>query len=1279
MYRKSLIYILIVAFTATSIILPQKSYAAPLLGLPEPGKMVSLSTPFAPAMIKGLTVSKTNPFQFDFIVDVGQDRLQGEALKAEGDKLIKYFLASLAIPEKDWWVNLSPYEKDKTAPEALSQTDMGRDLLAQDYILKQITASLIYPEKELGKTFWDRVYAKSQELYGNTQIPVNTFNKVWITADQAEVFEHHQTAFVTKAHLKVMLEEDYLASQKHNVETRFIASQTTNKTTQNIIREIIIPELEKEVNEGKNFANLRQIFNALILASWYKNNLKTALLTQVYADKSTVKGIDLDDKTIKEQIYNRYLQAYKKGVFNFVKEDTQNNQITPRKYFSGGVNPGMAANPDMTSDVRQFNEAMSASKDRLVNINAAMNSNNLKQMEERIAELTKALDSFLDENTLSQVSQERKERIIKERSDLIQQLEAFKRTKNDAAMISKQLTDENKSVSFELADKRSEFKLLLGKLTSRIEFEWGHYRINGGEWVKYSEDNPRLFPRKNVAFKLENRDGKYVVIFDYVNPFTDEYDPVEITRVAGFVVLRMSSNDRAMANKTNPISGPLKTFEEIVAELRVQAEPFLNDEYVKNNYKFWDAKAYADLKGRVIKTVERRNSNISVKWVYKNDLYRPSLESVYADYDGLPEQKERFQDLAVKETYFKQILINGKFILSADEKDKERTNYMLYLAVELGLISVPTDDAMTTPQTNYVETTDEIKEVLKNWQTAVRVFNTNNYLDRHKDVPDGDIVLFYAGDKNNPQGILLATWISDKQRWNIDIVEANKGDRSNVGRLLVEGFVNEYGQDLIGIQPIRMDGGKVEVWIRVLRSLGFRGSGFDFMHYPDKAMNAASSRGVEQREFSRSNLQGLRTSVNRLDDRVFRLSLEIEYLEKLRNSYRRAFLLLTQVEDPKDRSYEFEKLVEGPAVVLEAGGEYHLARKGPLHMGDETKKLMKAVSRRAKRENAYTNEAWQKAINEVSASLNADLQHAIDGKKVVKESIGGRLEVERGLLDKINGARRSINNKDNVREIKYMEEFLSNLNVMFQRLAPMYKDKKDAKVFYLTDIFTLSSFRIKNINTKIFGNYLVNLANEMSKNEAMHEIMLAFKDFLATQQTTLSIDKGLLLNIEEAKELKSLFVGFILQRLTSAVEGYEKILASFNNGHRQYVLESIDYDIDLLKRNVTILLEDKYIEEGQRNQLKTLLSRLDALTWNAPTLRGMDLAMNTTDQYGGIDLKATADNTLVKKDLENGVQMDIDPAMIERFKRDGIESLTPVIFNITPIANIWQTIGLTPP
>ena len=342
MLRKPLIYILIISFSFTMVITP-KAFAEPLLSLPEPGKMINLSMVYHPAIIKGMTVNKSNPFLFDFIVDPGQDNLTEVALKQEGNKLIKYFLAALTVPAKDLWVNLSPYEKNRTINNALGQTDMGRDLLAQDYILKQITASLIYPEKDLGKTFWDKVYKKKQETFGNIQVPVNTFNKVWIMADQSEVYEHGQTAYVTKSHLKVMLEEDYLATHKH------AAVVDVKSSSSAVIREVILPELEKEINEGKNFAALRQIFNSIILAGWYKNNLKDSLLTQAYANKSTVQGIDLADKTIKTQIYERYLQAYKKGVFNYVKEGVGSE--IPKKYFSGGIDGAMAGNPKIITNI----------------------------------------------------------------------------------------------------------------------------------------------------------------------------------------------------------------------------------------------------------------------------------------------------------------------------------------------------------------------------------------------------------------------------------------------------------------------------------------------------------------------------------------------------------------------------------------------------------------------------------------------------------------------------------------------------------------------------------------------------------------------------------------------------------------------------------------------------------------------------------------------------------------------------------------------------------------
>ena len=128
--------------------------------------------------------------------------------------MVGYFLASLTVPEDQIWVNLSPYEQERMIAEGLGQTEMGRDLLAQDYMLKQITASLGYPESDLGAKFWVTVYRLAQEKLGTTNIPIKTFNKVWIVPRKAAVYEHENSVFVVSRDLKVMLEEDYLALQK---------------------------------------------------------------------------------------------------------------------------------------------------------------------------------------------------------------------------------------------------------------------------------------------------------------------------------------------------------------------------------------------------------------------------------------------------------------------------------------------------------------------------------------------------------------------------------------------------------------------------------------------------------------------------------------------------------------------------------------------------------------------------------------------------------------------------------------------------------------------------------------------------------------------------------------------------------------------------------------------------------------------------------------------------------------------------------------------------------
>ena len=266
---------------------------------------------------------------------------------------------------------------------------MGRDTLAQDYVLKVLTATLMYPESETGEQFWDSVYEKLDEQ--NT-VDVDTFNKVWIVPDIARVYENNGTAVLLESRLKVMHQNDLLAREKgsdperggveprrhegHEVgedlglgedgkgrsfrqdlqdiqdlelgkergggsDPKRGSNRTTSETTSEIFKDLIIPAIEDEVNHGESFAKLRQIYSASILAAWYKKRLHESLLNRAYSGSKTVNGIDIDDPESKQRIYDDYVSSFEEGIFNYIAEeyDPEADSYSERHYVAGGVHP----------------------------------------------------------------------------------------------------------------------------------------------------------------------------------------------------------------------------------------------------------------------------------------------------------------------------------------------------------------------------------------------------------------------------------------------------------------------------------------------------------------------------------------------------------------------------------------------------------------------------------------------------------------------------------------------------------------------------------------------------------------------------------------------------------------------------------------------------------------------------------------------------------------------------------------------------------------------------
>ncbi|MBF0533350.1 MAG: hypothetical protein HQL23_09720 [Candidatus Omnitrophica bacterium] len=330
-FRKAICSILVLAFLLHSSFGFGQLTGAGLLTPPR--QMLNLSSAYTPVILKGMVINPRDPLQFDFIMDTGTGRAAGERLRREADKSIKYFLASLTVPEDELWVNLSPVEKDRIIPPGLNKTIMGRDLLAEDYVLKQLTSSLHHPENAVGKQLWQKIYALAEKELGSRDAAVKTLNRVWIIPEKAQIWENAGKAIILNSRLKVMMEKDYL----NPTGTKPGKGTFDEKITQ-IYRDILIPAIEKEVNAGQNFATLRQIYAAMILASWYKIRLKESLLAKAYADQNKVAGIEFFDGIDKDAVYAKYLQSARDGVFHLIRDESAQNseEINTRKYVSGG-------------------------------------------------------------------------------------------------------------------------------------------------------------------------------------------------------------------------------------------------------------------------------------------------------------------------------------------------------------------------------------------------------------------------------------------------------------------------------------------------------------------------------------------------------------------------------------------------------------------------------------------------------------------------------------------------------------------------------------------------------------------------------------------------------------------------------------------------------------------------------------------------------------------------------------------------------------------------------
>jgi len=252
---------------------------------------------------------------------------------------LKFFYTGLAIPNESFWVNLRPDSADKIIDDYLAMTDVGKILLEADLELKKDLARATFPSTSEGKEYWNKIYNKIEEVYGydsgNVSTSINA--RIWITPGEVIVCEDQNSAYIYKAALNVSTEAAYL-SNKQAQKSEDNRALLINDYSSKLMQELILPKISKEVNTGKKYAALRQVYYSLILAQWFKRKFYGAGGLYPYLiDRRNLTGLTSDKRWTKDTYFKEYKKSLKEKEYDLQVQVFNLMGRSVRTYSTGGV------------------------------------------------------------------------------------------------------------------------------------------------------------------------------------------------------------------------------------------------------------------------------------------------------------------------------------------------------------------------------------------------------------------------------------------------------------------------------------------------------------------------------------------------------------------------------------------------------------------------------------------------------------------------------------------------------------------------------------------------------------------------------------------------------------------------------------------------------------------------------------------------------------------------------------------------------------------------------
>ncbi|MET9517618.1 hypothetical protein [Streptomyces sp. NPDC002994] len=272
-----------------------------------------------------------------------EDRTPGWGGKAKAQMISDAFFTWLALDPSKFWVNLNPDQPDKIMDAKFGKTDAGRVLLEADLEMKRDYADAINPTKrDEADRFWKSM-PKNED-----GVPCFFQVRNWIEPGTAQVREQDGGIYILDAPLRV--KSEYMKMTNVPPGSFFCDfDEAEKKWAEQQVNRLIIPEVEKRINNDPAYADLRRVYTARVAAEWIRQQDAKAptdyrpIINSDDVSKWPLRGANKD--WTRESTYQAYLKSFREGESKW-EHDAGGGPYT---YSVGGVDFSKQPKRNITS------------------------------------------------------------------------------------------------------------------------------------------------------------------------------------------------------------------------------------------------------------------------------------------------------------------------------------------------------------------------------------------------------------------------------------------------------------------------------------------------------------------------------------------------------------------------------------------------------------------------------------------------------------------------------------------------------------------------------------------------------------------------------------------------------------------------------------------------------------------------------------------------------------------------------------------------------------------